>query len=160
MVNKEAVHQAVRAALALGAEVQPTSVFERKHYYYYDLPAGYQITQQSMPLATGGALEVHTATDTGGEVGDDGVRTLRLTRLQLEQDSGKTTHEDDDGDAAAASMDGGGGALSGDGGRCLVDLNRAGVALVEFVFEPDLRRSFRHLKHASLSASISQKKPA
>ena len=111
-LNAVAVEQAARAGLALGAAVAPLSAFERKHYYYYDLPSGYQVTQQRWPLAAGGFLEL------------DSGRRLRLTRLQLEQDSGKTTKA---------------GASEPAGGRCLVDLNRAGVALVEFVFEPDLR---------------------
>ena len=96
-------------------------------------PAHDQITQQSMPIACGGALELPAPTVTHSpgsksplsEVGALG-RKLRLTRLQLEQDSGKTNHSDS-GELATE--------------RCLVDLNRAGVALVEFVFEPDLRRS-------------------
>jgi len=121
MLNRVAVEQAARAGLALGATVAPVSFFERKHYYYYDLPHAYQVTMQRGPLATGGALAL------------DGGRSLRLTRLQLEMDSGKTNHE--------VSEVGEAGEVGGESpdGRCLVDLNRAGVALVEFVFEPDLR---------------------
>ena len=118
-VNPEAVQQAVRTALALGSTVAPVSRFERKHYHYCDLPAGYQITQQSAPLAVGGSLSL---------LDDTSLRRVRLTRIQLEQDSGKSTHHGD------GRVEGG----NGDG-VTLVDLNRAGVALVELVFEPDLR---------------------
>ena len=125
-VNPEAVQQAVRTALALGSTVAPASRFERKHYHYCDLPAGYQITQQSAPLAVGGSLSLPD---------DTSLQRVRLTRIQLEQDSGKSTHHGD------GRIDGGDGRIDGGvgDGMTLVDLNRAGVALVELVFEPDLR---------------------
>jgi aspartyl-tRNA(Asn)/glutamyl-tRNA(Gln) amidotransferase subunit B len=118
MLNRAAVEQAIRTAVALKADVSRRSVFERKHYYYYDLPMGYQITQQRRPLATGG----HVYLPLSG-------RHMRLARVQLEQDSGRTTHA---GDRATTLADPG-------EKPSRVDLNRAGVALVELVFEPDLR---------------------
>ena len=119
-LNNEAVAQAIRTALALKARISKRSTFDRKHYYYYDLPLGYQITQQRMPLATGGYL---TLSQSG--------KRLRLSRVQLEQDSGRImktnrwTRELNSLRNSCAST--------------LVDLNRSGVALVELVFEPDLR---------------------
>ena len=104
--NAKAVEQATKAALALGATVQRTSRFARKHYFYPDLPKGYQISQFDEPLARGGEVPL-----------GDG-RTCRLHRLHIEEDAGKLSHTD----------------LG-----TLVDLNRAGVPLVEIVGEPDLR---------------------
>ncbi len=104
--NLRAIELATRAALALGAEVQPRSEFARKHYFYPDLPKGYQISQFDRPLARGGVVPL-----------GDG-RTCRLHRLHVEEDAGKLSH------TAVGT---------------LVDLNRAGVPLVEIVSEPDLR---------------------
>lgn len=104
--NGHAIELATRAALALGAEVQLYSEFARKHYFYPDLPKGYQISQFDLPLALGGEVPL-----------GDG-RTGRLHRLHVEEDAGKLTHS---------------------GVGTLVDLNRAGVPLVEIVGEPDLR---------------------
>ena len=104
--NREAVALATRLALALGAVVHPRSVFDRKSYFYPDLPKGYQITQQHHPLATGGAVVV------------DG-RRIELERLHLEEDAGRSSHVS--------------------GGASLVDLNRAGLPLVEIVSLPQLR---------------------
>jgi aspartyl-tRNA(Asn)/glutamyl-tRNA(Gln) amidotransferase subunit B len=104
--NQEAIALATRAALALGADVQAMSRFARKHYFYPDLPKGYQISQFDEPLAW------------GGEVPLGGGRSCRLHRLHVEEDAGKLTH------TAIGT---------------LVDLNRAGVPLVEIVGEPDLR---------------------
>jgi aspartyl-tRNA(Asn)/glutamyl-tRNA(Gln) amidotransferase subunit B len=98
------------AGLALEAEPQPRSVFERKHYFYPDLPKGYQISQYAHPFFLGGRLRYRT--------GDGETRTCRLTRVHLEEDAGKTSHRV---------------------GESLVDLNRAGVPLLEIVTEPDLR---------------------
>ncbi|MCK5943034.1 MAG: Asp-tRNA(Asn)/Glu-tRNA(Gln) amidotransferase subunit GatB [Planctomycetes bacterium] len=104
--NRRAIELATRAALALGAEVQLRSEFARKHYFYPDLPKGYQISQFDKPLALGGAVPI-----------GDG-KTCRLHRLHVEEDAGKLTH------TAIGT---------------LVDLNRAGVPLVEIVSEPDMR---------------------
>jgi aspartyl-tRNA(Asn)/glutamyl-tRNA(Gln) amidotransferase subunit B len=107
VLNAHAVDLAVRAALALGCEVHPVSIFARKHYFYPDLPKGYQISQYDRPLATGGTLAI----------GDRGVR---ITRVHLEEDAGKSIHDRyPDGTA--------------------IDLNRAGVPLIEIVSEPDMR---------------------
>jgi aspartyl-tRNA(Asn)/glutamyl-tRNA(Gln) amidotransferase subunit B len=109
MLNAGAVDLAVRAAIALGCEVHPRSIFARKHYFYPDLPKGYQISQYDRPLATGGALEVRL---------DDGSsKTVRITRVHLEEDAGKSAH-------------------AADGTR--VDFNRCGTPLIEIVSEPDL----------------------
>jgi aspartyl-tRNA(Asn)/glutamyl-tRNA(Gln) amidotransferase subunit B len=109
MLNAGAVELAVRAAIALGCEVHARSIFARKHYFYPDLPKGYQISQYDRPLATGGALEIR--------LDDGGVKTIRITRVHLEEDAGKSTH-------------------AADGTR--VDFNRCGTPLIEIVSEPDL----------------------
>jgi aspartyl-tRNA(Asn)/glutamyl-tRNA(Gln) amidotransferase subunit B len=110
VLNQGAVALAVRAALALGAEVHAESQFARKHYFYPDLPKGYQISQHERPLATGGALHLRV---------DGELRPFRLTRLHVEEDAGRMRHVD--------------------GGPSIVDWNRAGVPLLEIVGEPDLR---------------------
>ncbi|HJU87233.1 MAG TPA: Asp-tRNA(Asn)/Glu-tRNA(Gln) amidotransferase subunit GatB, partial [Gemmatimonadota bacterium] len=109
MLNAGAVDLALRAALALGCEVHPRSIFARKHYFYPDLPKGYQISQYDRPLATGGALEIR--------LDDGGSKTVRVTRVHLEEDAGKSSH-------------------AADGTR--VDFNRCGTPLIEIVSEPDL----------------------
>ncbi|HYO45688.1 MAG TPA: Asp-tRNA(Asn)/Glu-tRNA(Gln) amidotransferase subunit GatB [Gemmatimonadota bacterium] len=109
MLNADAVELATRAALALGCEVHPRSIFARKHYFYPDLPKGYQISQYDRPLATGGTLAIRL---------DDGrAKTIRITRVHLEEDAGKSMH-------------------AANGTR--VDFNRCGVPLIEIVSEPDL----------------------
>ena len=125
VLNQRAVTLAARAALALGCQVHATSVFERKNYFYPDLPKGYQISQYQAPLATDGALEIATA---------DGPRRVRIARLHMEEDAGKLLHE---GFPWSDEKSG-------------VDLNRAGVPLVEIVTEPDLRSAEE--AHAYLSA--------
>ncbi|MGH7543516.1 MAG: Asp-tRNA(Asn)/Glu-tRNA(Gln) amidotransferase subunit GatB [Gemmatimonadota bacterium] len=109
MLNERAVELAVVAALALGCEVHGTSVFARKHYFYPDLPKGYQISQYDRPLATAGRLEI--------ALDDGGWKPIRITRLHLEEDAGKSLH-------------------GPDGTR--VDFNRCGTPLIEIVSEPDL----------------------
>ncbi len=110
--NAEAVRLGTRAALALGCTVHPVSIFARKHYFYPDLPKGYQISQFEEPLATGGSV--------GIESPERGRITIGVTRLHLEEDAGKSLHD----------------RLPG---RTAVDLNRAGVPLAEIVSEPDMR---------------------
>jgi aspartyl-tRNA(Asn)/glutamyl-tRNA(Gln) amidotransferase subunit B len=113
VVNARGVDLAVMAALALGSRVSGTSVFARKHYFYPDLPKGYQITQHDEPLATGGGL----SWPAGGA-----TRAVRLARVHLEEDAGKSYHVGfADSDTSA-----------------YVDFNRSGVPLVEIVTEPDL----------------------
>jgi aspartyl-tRNA(Asn)/glutamyl-tRNA(Gln) amidotransferase subunit B len=114
VLNDQAVELAIRAALALGCDVQTTSIFARKNYFYPDLPKGYQISQFDRPVATHGRLRVS---------GDDGAAfEVGITRAHLEEDAGKSVH--DRFPSATA-----------------VDLNRAGVPLLEIVSEPDLRGS-------------------
>ena len=112
VINHAAVEQAVRTGLALGAEINLFSVFDRKNYFYPDLPQGYQISQFSQPIV--GYGEVHL------DLEDGASRTVGITRLHLEQDAGKSVH---DRDPRATH----------------VDLNRSGIALMEIVSEPDMR---------------------
>jgi aspartyl-tRNA(Asn)/glutamyl-tRNA(Gln) amidotransferase subunit B len=109
VVNQRAVEYALRVALALGCEINYISIFARKNYFYPDLPKGYQISQYETPLAVNGELIIKTS---------QGERTIRVGRVHLEEDTGKLTHVD---------------------GGSLVDLNRAGVPLLEIVSEPDMR---------------------
>jgi len=109
VVNQMAVEMGLRAALALDCAVNPVSVFARKNYFYPDLPKGYQISQYEQPLAEHGRLVVQTRA---------GERTVRIRRVHLEEDTGKLTHTE---------------------GGSLLDLNRAGVPLLEIVSEPDMR---------------------
>ena len=112
VLNKEAVRMAVKFGLAVGATVATRSVFARKNYFYPDLPKGYQISQYEKPIVEKGTLEI---------VLDDGARkTIGITRAHLEEDAGKSLHEDFQG-------------ASG------IDLNRAGTPLLEIVSEPDMR---------------------
>jgi len=118
VLNRRCVEAGVLTSLALGCTINHTSFFDRKHYFYADLPAGYQITQQRTPLAVGGSLVfpvLDTALRKEGYQGRSGI-----VQLQLEQDSGKSLHDTE-------------------GGRSLVDLNRCGAGLMEIVFAPDLR---------------------
>ena len=114
VLNRKAVELGIRAALATHCKVHPRSVFARKNYFYPDLPKGYQISQYEEPLATGGWLDVDV---------DGAVQRVGLTRIHIEEDAGKSIHDD-----AVASSDG-----------SHIDLNRAGVPLLEIVSEPDLR---------------------
>jgi aspartyl-tRNA(Asn)/glutamyl-tRNA(Gln) amidotransferase subunit B len=112
VLNREAVRMAVKFGLAIGATVAPRSVFARKNYFYPDLPKGYQISQYEKPIVEKGKLEILL---------DDGARkTIGITRAHLEEDAGKSLHEDFHG-------------LTG------IDLNRAGTPLLEIVSEPDMR---------------------
>ncbi|MGQ0644221.1 MAG: Asp-tRNA(Asn)/Glu-tRNA(Gln) amidotransferase subunit GatB [Elusimicrobiota bacterium] len=114
VLNRRAVEGLVRAALALNCRINPRSIFARKQYFYPDLPKGYQISQFELPLAEGGHLDVPS---------EEGNRRVRIHRIHLEEDAGKLLH-------AIGSR-----ALE----YSLVDLNRAGVPLMEIVSEPDLR---------------------
>jgi aspartyl-tRNA(Asn)/glutamyl-tRNA(Gln) amidotransferase subunit B len=113
VLNERAVELAVRAALALGCELHPLSIFARKHYFYPDLPKGYQISQYEEPFATGGGVPI----ECGGQ-----SRVVPLIRIHMEEDAGKSIHDP---------------AVTG-GGVTHVDLNRAGVPLVEIVSQPEL----------------------
>jgi len=118
VLNRRAVECAVLAGLATHCTIHTRSVFERKNYFYPDLPKGYQISQFEHPLATGGWIEIPV------DDGEDGAtRRIGLTRIHMEEDAGKSIHDD-----AVAGSD-----------ATLVDLNRSGVPLIEIVSEPDLR---------------------
>jgi aspartyl-tRNA(Asn)/glutamyl-tRNA(Gln) amidotransferase subunit B len=111
-INERAVEYALRVALALECEVYTQSIFARKNYFYPDLPKGYQISQYEHPLARNGQLRIQTST---------GERTINIRRVHLEEDTGKLTHIRMNGESYS-----------------LVDLNRAGIPLLEIVSEPDL----------------------
>jgi len=111
VLNAKVVEFAVRAGLALGCEIRPVSVFARKNYFYPDLPKGYQISQYDQPICEHGKLVIDTAS---------GAKEIRILRIHMEEDAGKNVHGE---------------------GDSLVDLNRAGVPLLEIVSEPDLRSS-------------------
>ncbi|CAL8330375.1 unnamed protein product [Merluccius merluccius] len=117
VLNRRCVEAAVTTALALGCTVNRKSLFDRKHYFYADLPAGYQITQQRRAVAVDGRL-VYSLLG-GRKRSQVQTKTVRIKQIQLEQDSGKSLHDDQ---------------------RCqtLIDLNRAGVGLMELVMEPDM----------------------
>jgi len=113
VVNQKAVEAALQVALSLDCTIKPTSVFARKNYFYPDLPKGYQISQYELPLAEGGALFIRT---------EKGWMTVRIRRVHMEEDTAKLTHvQEPEGDSYS-----------------LVDLNRAGIPLLEIVSEPDM----------------------
>src|SRR5258708_8999913 len=114
VINRRAVELTIRTALALNCEIAEFSKFDRKNYFYPDLPKGYQISQYDLPLSSAGHLDIDTA---GGPV------RVGITRVHLEEDTGKLTH--------AGAID--------TSSSSLVNLNRAGVPLMEIVSEPDLR---------------------
>jgi aspartyl-tRNA(Asn)/glutamyl-tRNA(Gln) amidotransferase subunit B len=112
VINRECVAQAVRTGLGLDAHINVVSRFDRKNYFYADLPAGYQISQYQMPLVGEGRVEI--------ELRDGSTKAIGVTRLHIEQDAGKSLHDQHPT-------------------KSYIDLNRAGVALMEIVSEPDLR---------------------
>jgi aspartyl-tRNA(Asn)/glutamyl-tRNA(Gln) amidotransferase subunit B len=112
VLNKEAVRMAAKFGLAVGSRVSNRSVFARKNYFYPDLPKGYQISQFELPIVEGGRLEI--------QVEGEEARVIGITRAHLEEDAGKSLHEDFHGSTG-------------------VDLNRAGTPLLEIVSEPDMR---------------------
>ncbi len=114
VLNRQAVDFAVKAALALGCEVQTESVFARKNYFYPDLPKGYQISQFERPLALGGGLDVTIGGTTA---------IVALTRIHMEEDAGKSLHE----------------GFPDSERRTYLDYNRSGTPLIEIVSEPDMR---------------------
>ena len=115
VLNEHVVDLALRAAIALDCEIHPVSIFARKNYFYPDLPKGYQISQYDRPLATAGRL-------TSDGPADAPPATVRITRVHIEEDAGKSVHDRFAGVSA-------------------IDLNRAGVPLIEIVSEPDIRSS-------------------
>nr|XP_011708883.1 glutamyl-tRNA(Gln) amidotransferase subunit B, mitochondrial isoform X1 [Macaca nemestrina] len=117
VLNRRCVEAAVMTGLALNCHINKKSLFDRKHYFYADLPAGYQITQQRLPIAVNGSLTYGVYA--GKKQSQVIPKTVRIKQIQLEQDSGKSLHDD----------------LRS---QTLIDLNRAGVGLLEVVLEPDL----------------------
>jgi aspartyl-tRNA(Asn)/glutamyl-tRNA(Gln) amidotransferase subunit B len=112
VINRVCVEQAVRTGLGLKAHINPVSRFDRKNYFYADLPAGYQISQYEHPIVGTGQIEI--------ELSDGSTKQIGVTRLHLEQDAGKSLHDQHPT-------------------KTFIDLNRAGVALMEIVSEPDIR---------------------
>jgi aspartyl-tRNA(Asn)/glutamyl-tRNA(Gln) amidotransferase subunit B len=120
VLNKQAVEHAIRFGLAVGAKINRQSIFARKNYFYPDLPKGYQISQYELPIVDGGAIKILTS---------QGEKTVRLTRAHMEEDAGKSLHEDFS-DASG------------------IDLNRAGTPLLEIVTEPDMRSAEEAVAYA------------
>ena len=128
VLNRGAVERAMRFGLAIGAHVAEKSVFARKNYFYPDLPKGYQISQMDLPVVQGGEITIRVSEGPGGE-NQAYDKTVRLTRAHLEEDAGKSLHEDFHG-------------MSG------IDLNRAGTPLLEIVSEPDMRSAAEAVAYA------------
>jgi len=126
VLNRGAVERAIRFGLAVGGRIAPASVFERKNYFYPDLPKGYQVSQYVQPVVSGGSLAIMV---------DGAEKTVRLTRAHLEEDAGKLLHEQFHG-------------MSG------VDLNRAGTPLLEIVSEPDMRSAAEAVAYAKALHSL------
>lgn len=128
VLNKQVIDLGARAALALGLEVQETSVFARKNYFYPDLPKGYQISQYDKPFSANGVLKVMTADrDEHGRADDWQPMEIRIERMHLEEDAGKNVHE----------------GLPDTDRYSYIDLNRAGTPLGEIVTAPDFRSSWQ-----------------
>ena len=124
VLNRKAVECAIRFGLAVGAEVAPKSVFARKNYFYPDLPKGYQISQFELPVVVGGNITIQV-----GQGDKAYEKIVHLTRAHLEEDAGKSLHEDFHGKSG-------------------IDLNRAGTPLLEIVTEPDMRSSAEAVAYA------------
>ncbi len=120
VLNKGPVERAIRFGLAIGARLNRVNVFARKHYFYPDLPKGYQISQYELPIVEAGSLPIHVGEQT---------KAIRITRAHLEEDAGKSLHEDFHG-------------MTG------IDLNRAGTPLLEIVSEPDMRSAQEAVAYA------------
>jgi len=120
VMNKGAVERAIQFGLAVNAKVAPRSIFARKNYFYPDLPKGYQISQYEIPVVQGGSVEFFLG---------DAKKSVRLVRAHLEEDAGKSLHEDFVGQSG-------------------IDLNRAGTPLLEIVTEPDIRSSAEAVAYA------------
>lgn len=112
VINNFCVEQAIKTGLGLNAQINKTSIFDRKNYFYADLPQGYQISQFLFPIVGKGYLEI--------ELEDGTTKRINITRLHLEQDAGKSIHDQHPS-------------------KSYIDLNRSGVALMEIVSEPDIR---------------------
>ena len=126
VMNREVVDKAIKLGLALNAKINQTNVFDRKNYFYPDLPKGYQISQLDLPIVEHGKLEI--------VVGDE-VKTINVTRAHMEEDAGKSVHE-------------------GLNGATGIDLNRAGTPLLEVVSEPELRSAAEAVAYAKALHSL------
>ena len=112
VINKDCVKQAIKTGLGLNAQINKRSVFDRKNYFYPDLPQGYQISQFTQPIVGKGSIEI--------DLKDGSSKKIGITRLHLEQDAGKSVHDLEPN-------------------KTYIDLNRSGIALMEIVSEPDIR---------------------
>jgi len=126
VLNRAAVVCAIKFGLAIGAQIAPRSIFARKNYFYPDLPKGYQISQYEIPVVLGGGLTIRVG---------EAEKTVRLTRAHLEEDAGKSLHEDFHGKTG-------------------IDLNRAGTPLLEIVTEPDMCSSAEAVAYAKALHSL------
>lgn len=131
VLNQGAVERAIQFGLAIGATIAPRSVFARKNYFYPDLPKGYQISQYEIPVVQGGTITIQVE----GKQRESYEKTVNLTRAHLEEDAGKSLHED------FAGMTG-------------IDLNRAGTPLLEIVTEPDMRSAAEAVAYAKALHSL------
>src|SRR5579859_5194159 len=128
VLNRGAVERAIRFGLAIGSTIAPRSIFARKNYFYPDLPKGYQISQYEIPVVQGGQITIQVpANEKAGKEAYE--KTVNLTRAHLEEDAGKSLHED------FAGMTG-------------IDLNRAGTPLLEIVTEPEMRSAAEAVAYA------------
>ena len=128
VLNSRVVDLGAKAALSLGLNINETSIFSRKNYFYPDLPKGYQISQYDKPFSSDGKLRIMTAErDEGGHARDWKPMEIGITRMHLEEDAGKNVHE----------------GLPDTDKYSYVDLNRAGTPLAEIVTEPDFRTSWQ-----------------
>jgi len=132
VLNRGAVERAIRFGLAIGANVEPRSVFARKNYFYPDLPKGYQISQYELPVVLGGEVSIQV-----GEGDKTYTKIVHLTRAHLEEDAGKSLHEE----------------FSGQSG---IDLNRAGTPLLEIVTEPDMASAAEAVAYAKALHALVQ----
>ncbi|MDO8262850.1 MAG: Asp-tRNA(Asn)/Glu-tRNA(Gln) amidotransferase subunit GatB [Gallionella sp.] len=139
VLNKGAVERAIKFGLAVGAHIAPRSVFARKNYFYPDLPKGYQISQFELPVVGQGALTIQVEPLSGNAASTGSAqayeKVVRITRAHLEEDAGKSLHEDFHG-------------MTG------IDLNRAGTPLLEIVSEPDMRSAAEAVAYAKTLHSL------
>ncbi|HWP10787.1 MAG TPA: Asp-tRNA(Asn)/Glu-tRNA(Gln) amidotransferase subunit GatB [Ramlibacter sp.] len=128
VMNKGAVERAIEFGLAVNGHIAPRSIFARKNYFYPDLPKGYQISQYEIPVVQGGTVEFYLPGSSPGQAASE-KKSVRLVRAHLEEDAGKSLHEDFVGQSG-------------------IDLNRAGTPLLEIVTEPDMRSSDEAVAYA------------
>lgn len=128
VMNQGAVERAIKLGLALGSTIAPRSIFARKNYFYPDLPKGYQISQYEIPVVQGGTVSFYLESGQGADAARE-LKTVRLVRAHLEEDAGKSLHENFIGQSG-------------------IDLNRAGTPLLEIVTEPDIRSSAEAVAYA------------